>query len=858
MKEPLLGLDAWPGVAADYDVFARAGKAPVLRLQLAFDAAGYSPDAAPADAGEPPAWQLAALQALPAYDLLADQLPTATVAYASSLLPEGEVPLDAALHASLLAWLFGDDGVRAFLRARSEGDAARAAPPAWTLEAAFTCALAADAVFELSTSITVSRPQEPADADALEDVPQASGAARLLAPREEGDGLAGFARRIEACLSSPGVCVHKLAASVDATGGLPRAGRTRLWLVRIGLADGQAIRLRLAGTDGPLAGDPLVFAPRPLYPTPQSRTGVPFYDYVPGKGIDLRTPGGESTLNGIDAEAWLRGVVTAVDAADVPDCAAELQQAKQQLAQALSQLVVPVFADQAPSAAQRAAAQEAFRQQALRGLAAAHASDAVVQFATQVTATDATLPRQLVGSLLPGGGCDPHALVTQASLPLRQTPSGATTPLSFLVTAAGDGDGDGVKPKAVTLELTFRPLHIQAGSSWLFFVLPPEAPAGEGPLDVCLGSFSVPIALRGLPMPPAAAAQEAVTHEVRAPGGWTQVAQALKWDLRFAWQDMGGHPQDTMHYTARFNAAPGDAAASGGAPADAADPLPALFAFVHAYPQLQADLQGTPAPLAQRAFVQLVRRVAQALSAFVAQAPAGLRAAAPDEAQGSVPAVQRSATIAGLDAVAVQSARTWLAAERNQWLLPGRPTAQAFVLRTATVDFTAAVRPLVRIAEPVDLASVGGDAPVARPLGAQLDNLLSVLFAHAPAAAQTVQVAAVYVVGVDGAPPGVTVSLPVFLMPPMPFQPKRAASTGVPGPAVDACTQDEFVAGMQNTVRGWFTTQQPQTGGDLVFTLTAFNGSAGADPSAPLLVLDALTLRHADWSDRPAVVQARG
>ncbi len=838
MKEPLLGLDAWPGVAADYDVFARADGTPVLRLRLALDAEAYSPDAAPTDASEPPAWQLAALQALPACDLLADQLSAATVAYASSLLPEGEVALDATLHASLLAWLFGNEGVHAFLRARSEGDAAGTAPPAWTFEAAFARDLVAHALFELSTSFTMSRPQEPADADALEDVPQASGVTTLLAPREEGDGFAGFARRIEACLSSPGVCMYKLAASVDGADGLPRAGRTRLWLVRAGLAD------------GPLAGDPLVFAPRPLYPTPQSRRDVPFYDYVPGKGIDFRTPGGDNALNGIDAEAWLRELVMAVDAADTPDCAAELQQARQLLAQSLSQLVVPVLADQAPNAAQHAAAQEAFRQQALRGLAAAHASDAVVQFAMQITGTDATPQQQRLGSLLPGEGSAADAVVTEVSLPLRQMPPGTTTPLTSLVTAAGDGDG--VKPKAVTLELTFRPLHIQVESSLLFFVLPVDAPAGEGPLDLRLGSFNVPIALRGLPMLPAAVAQEAVTHALQAPGGWPQVAQALKWDLRFAWQDMGGHPQDTMHYTARYNPVDGDVVAAVHAPADAADPLPALFAFMHAYPQLEADLQGTADPLAQRAFVQLVQRVAQALSAFVAQVPVGLRAATQDDAQGSVPAVQRSATIGGFDAVAVQRARVSLAAERNQSLLPGRRTAQAFVLRTATVDFASAVRPMVHIAEPVDLASVGGNAPVARPLGAQLDNLLSVLFAHAPPAAQTLQVTAVYVFGIDGAPPDIEASLPVFVMSPTSFQPKRAASAGVPPPAGDTRTQDELVSGMRDAVHGWFTTQSPQPGGDLVFTLTVFNGSANTAPSAPLLVLDALTLRYADWSDRPA------
>ncbi|MES2939503.1 MAG: hypothetical protein V4864_17575 [Pseudomonadota bacterium] len=835
MNEPLLGLDAWPGVAADYDVLVGAANAPALRLRLVFDAAAYSPVAVavaaqPAEPAEAPAWQLAALQALPAYELLAGQLDAVAIACASSLLPGGEQVFDGAQRTSLLDWLFGEGGVRAFLLARSEGDAALPAPAAWTTDLAFARDIQVGPLFELSTSITLSRAEQPADADALEDAPQDSRATTFLAPREEGDGLAGFAGRIEAGLSVPGACMHKLAASVD-------DGRKRLWLVRLGLAENQPIRLRLAGTDGPL-----LFALRPLFTAPQSRTGVPYYDYVPGQGIDFGNASGTSTLADVDVETWVREVVAAVDAVDAPECAAELQAVKAQLGQALSRLVVPVLADQAPDAAQRAAAQEAFRRQALLGLSAAHASDALVQFATVATAAEVVPPWQLHGSLLPRAGSDAHAVLTPASVTLRNARDGATEPLTFLVTAMAD---DGTKPRAIALDLNFRPLHIQAGPSWLFFVLPPDT-AGDWPLDLSLGRFDVPIPLRSLRPAPSLLEQEAVTRPMEAPGGWPEVAQALKWDFRFTWED-AGHPQDTMHCVARFNDDMAEPMAA--APATAADPLPALFAFVRAWPQLQADLEGAPDPLAQRTFVQLAQNVAGALSAFVPAAP-GPHPALPSEVM-SVPAAQRAVTIEGLDVVAVQRARARLQAERNQGLLPGRRTADAFVLRTATAAFSSAVRPMVRIVEAVDLAAVGGDAPVVRPLAEQLGNALSVLFAHAPAQSQTLQVAAAYTVAIAGAPPDVTVSLPVLFTPPMQFQPKRAA----PSPAAGddgAIAQDQLVAQLRDRVQEWFAQQQPQPGGDLVFTLTVFADAGGARQPAPLLVLNALTLRYADWSDHPA------
>jgi hypothetical protein len=71
-------------------------------------------------------------------------------------------------------------------------------------------------------------------------------------------------------------------------------------------------------------------------------------------------------------------------------------------------------------------------------------------------------------------------------------------------------------------------------------------------------------------------------------------------------------------------------------------------------------------------------------------------------------------------------------------------------------------------------------------------------------------------------------------------------------------TQDALIAALRAGVYAWCNAHQPQAGGDLVFNLTVMTGLQSANLSPmPLLVLEALTLHYADWTDHPALLGPR-
>ncbi|MET3132788.1 LysM repeat protein [Oxalobacteraceae bacterium GrIS 1.11] len=651
--DALVGLGRWPGVSADYSVQDKVGLA--IGLDLVFDPSGYSPD--PNDQSpptDPPGWQVNAAQALHAYNLMYQQLsqtldskgnqvPAVTLALSTSLLPATDLTLDAAARARLMTWLFGQGGIYPFLVARSGGDTAFPAPADYPVSFAFQLAdINTAQLFELTTTFTLSRPKtlvDPAFADTAGFVSATTTVMPRQVPATDGAyGLAWFARALETCLTQAGAWACKLASGVDRTQAMQPGATKPLWLARLGLAAGQGISYRIADTL-----NPLIFAPKPLYNTLQSRPPVSYYNYVSGKGIDFTTPSGNQPVTGVDVDGWMRNYLGAIDTIFSPEYLApvalvdrsnalqkQLRGIKEQLAKSLSHLVIPFFTDETPSIDQSVAAQETFKQQALIALSNVYAVDAVVQFGATVTAMiDDSMSKetpQLYGTLLAGPASDTGVSLTAAKVALSTTVGKTTTPLTFLVTATkGAKDSQGALKSVLTLDLTYRGSQIEhqivqlpnienyTASSWLSFVTQPDPDATNLPLDAHLGPFLVPLPLRIFPTPPSMISQEAVTASLRKPVTWQGIVKAMQWSYSFTYSESFHYPQDQTHFTTTFNIPDGVMANF----AVAADPVPALFEFITAYPQVQVDLTGTLAGITQQSSADDVVKAAAALGAFV-------------------------------------------------------------------------------------------------------------------------------------------------------------------------------------------------------------------------------------------------
>jgi LysM repeat protein len=981
--DALVGLGRWPSVSMDYSVQDSSGL--TIGLGLHFDPSGYSPDPNdPSPQTNPPGWQVNATQALHVYNLMYQQLsqtlgpknnpvPAVTLALATSLLPATDLTLSAATREGLMTWLFGQDGLYPFLVARSGGDTTFPAPADHPIGITFTLAdINPEQLFELTTTFTLSRPKTLVD-PAFADTPGFVSATTALMPHQvkAADGtysLIWFASQLEACLTQPGAWACKLASGADRAQATQAGAIKPLWLVRLGLAANQGISYRVANTI-----NPLIFAPKPLYNTLQSRPLVAYYNYVSGKGIDFTKPSGNQQVTAVDVDGWMRDYLAAVDTIFSPEYLApvalvdrsntlqkQLRDIKEQLATSLSHLVIAFFTDESPTKRQTDAAQEAFKQQALIALSNVYSVNAVVQFAATVTAKiDTALEQetpQLYGTLLTGPNSDTGVSLTAAKVALSTTEDKTSTPLTFLVTATKDPkDSQGAVKSVVTLDLTYHGSQIEhqigqlpniehyKASSWLSFVTQPDHDAINLPLDVHLGPFQVPLPLRIFPTPPSMVSQDAIITPLRKPIDWENIVEAMQWDYSFTYSESFHYPQDQTHFTTTFNI-PDPALAKF---AVTADPVPDLFEFITVYPQVQADLTGTLAGITQQsstddvtkaaialgAFVQLVQNVSSTLAQFlpppqdafakralavIAQRgqlpytyvisessidkinpndnvnnvvalltklrplpPEGIdtpsinisgyvteqqAAPAPDfdlgycytTAQGYLSDVigqaiaKRTVLLPGLNILSAQSALTCGYIERNQDLIHGRTTADPFVYQTASVAFPAALRPTIDIPDAIDVASFGGNTPVARTFADQLTNLFTILFAKAPAGPQTIQVSTAYAILLNSSLPIVgTLPVPISFLPPTAMQPDQAALHATSS-TQGVLIQQQLIEVLRNGIYAWWNAYNPKPNGTLIFNLTIMTSTQGAGlPPMPLLVLEQLTLDYSHWSDHP-------
>lgn len=116
----------------------------------------------------------------------------------------------------------------------------------------------------------------------------------------------------------------------------------------------------------------------------------------------------------------------------------------------------------------------------------------------------------------------------------------------------------------------------------------------------------------------------------------------------------------------------------------------------------------------------------------------------------------------GLDAIATQNARTSLWITRNELLVPGEPTSEAFVYRTPATHFAEVMVPALVHAEPIPM----GSGPLSG-LTAALEAMFTGLLGDPPASAR-VQLAVTVRYGYEVAP-GLPVISPVVMRPLFPY-----------------------------------------------------------------------------------------
>jgi phage tail protein X len=646
--DALLAVSQWPSIAADYQVLTLAKSGPGIVLTFSLDTNPYSPPSK--------GWQDKAAQVLPVYDRLYYQLATAiSITLETTLLAGSGLPFTTQRQ-QLADWLFGANGVYAFLVARSQGNSSAAPPDDLPLEFPFTLSQLNPAeLFELNVAITLARPARLVEAAFLDAPGFAAASTPVSAHQAQNtDGahsLVTFAQDLEACLVEAGVCEYKLMSGIDRNQAVQAGEDKPLWIIRLGLAAGQGIHFSISDL-----GVPSVYAPRPLYNSLQSRPSVNYYKYVSGVGIDFSQPTRTLSFTGIDLDVWMRQVLLAVDSMFSPEFLTptalvdqlssiahrswipRLRDAKASLADSLSKLVIAVYEHQTPVT--DSAAQEAFKQQLLVALSNAYTVDAVVRCNATVDANipGDSEPPQLYGGFLPAADSDPGTTVTTAKLALAN----GSQALTFLVSATGK-DPSGAMQGKVTLDLTYRGFEIEhqigelpnikgyKASSWLSFVLPPAPTATDWPLDGPLASFDIPLPLRVFPTPPTMVSQTAVLPTPVPP---VNLEELIQWNYDIGYSEDFHYPQDTTFVTATFNVM----AAGALAQPVTVDPFPDLAEFVTVYPDLHKDLNGILAPITQlspqsaideagiavNAFVEITERVADSLAKFLAPSSAGL------------------------------------------------------------------------------------------------------------------------------------------------------------------------------------------------------------------------------------------
>jgi LysM repeat protein len=189
---------------------------------------------------------------------------------------------------------------------------------------------------------------------------------------------------------------------------------------------------------------------------------------------------------------------------------------------------------------------------------------------------------------------------------------------------------------------------------------------------------------------------------------------------------------------------------------------------------------------------------------------------------------ERTVRLPALDILERQDAWSTVWVERNRELVPGRPSADAFVYTTPEVRFANPLYPTNDAAAEVDVSKVPTGKPEMRPLQAHLDALFAALLPHDTQPQIAVQVEATYAYTLNDAFEPIV--LPVLMQAPL-----RGKVTGTGAGAPDGMT-----SAWADAIGAWFSAYLPAGGGTLWLDLTLM--STLTDEPMPLLRLRRLKL----------------
>lgn len=336
-----------------------------------------------------------------------------------------------------------------------------------------------------------------------------------------------------------------------------------LWVVRFQTA--QASGIRICGN----SAAPVCYAPAPLGTRLLSLTHVPIYDYRKEQGIDFSVPSRWLDFTDFDPDEWLKTVleqlderlsaafglaVLLIDRTYGTAYTKQLADAKQQLAQRLKNLVIPVFQDENPDPVWVESIRETCYQEMLYQMKHLYDIRVLLQTPLSVdTSLREDIPSRTFGSF---GTKEQTSGLTCTSPKLNLAQSSPTHP-ALLNTVITGGD-DSVSFCHVEPAYDIRCLEHQiadvAGlegyqkSSWLHFMRHPQD--GNWPLHIGLPQTDLPFVLRSYPTLPSLTRQEAAAAERVYTANLFE--QTCLWDYQFVYTGKL-QMQDTVHAVIRFN-----------------------------------------------------------------------------------------------------------------------------------------------------------------------------------------------------------------------------------------------------------------------------------------------------------------
>lgn len=468
-----------------------------------------------------------------------------------------------------------------------------------------------------------------------------------------------FAMAFEKAFLSLENYILKVATSNKLTTSNDVASNKETWIVRMGLNAEEGIFYNIGAM-------PYFYAPRPLWQALKTQP-VNLYPYKSVEGINWNGTYQTKTVSGINMDSWGQIALQAIDNFLSPEYAApafivdelsggtylsEILNAKESLAEAISNDVTNILETPVPTAGNLADAAERYKQKLLVALGNAYQVTALVQYDVDTLATytgsiDTVTSPRLFGTPIASivSDDDAETLLNQefslstAKIALPDKAVGKESNLSFFFTTRNPK-----ARKSILLELNWNASHLEhdihnvaeidgyEASNWLTFVLPNASDdTYSSPLKKDMGAVEIPIILRAYPTPPSLNSQDYLAKDADT-GSETTVKEASLWD--YTYQYATDHAaQDKINNQIRFNIMGTDFASS--AMVNTLDLFEELAQFTNVYPAIQQDFIESLSKLngktdasdeeyrvalgAVKSFSEICNRVAEAWSAWRAK-----------------------------------------------------------------------------------------------------------------------------------------------------------------------------------------------------------------------------------------------